>query len=484
MISHLPSIYRPSFGLLTDLYQLTMAYAYYRKGLHRRKSIFHLYYRKPPFGGQFALAAGLGLAVDLIRNFRFSAEDVQYLGRLQGDQGHPLFNEAFLNYLQRLRFEGEMWAVAEGEIVFPNEPILRLEANLLEAQLLETALLNLINFSSLIATKAARIKAVAGPREPVIEFGLRRAQGIDGGLTASRSAYLGGCDATSNVWAGRYYQIPVRGTHAHSWVMVFPDELRAFEAYADVLPHNTTLLVDTYDTLEGTRHAIQVAQQLQAKGYQLLGIRLDSGDLAALAKAARQLLDEAGLQSVPIVASNDLDEYSIQALKDQGAPISVWGVGTRLVTAFDQAALGGVYKLAAIQDEAGQWQPKIKGSEQATKSSLPGKLQIRRYYDLQGQAIASQLYDEWQGAPPPILATPSGLAVPIEAAARHQDLLQPVFLQGELVASLPTLRESRSFALTNYAHYHNHNWSGCYANSPALEEQKQKLLRSFKGTGA
>lgn len=479
MLSHLPSIYRPAFGLLTDLYQLTMAYGYYRQGLHRRRSIFHLYYRQPPFGGQMAVAAGLPLAVDLIRQYQFSAEDVQYLGRLTGDQGKPLFNEAFLNYLQRLRFSGDVWALPEGEMVFPNEPILRIEANLLEAQLLETALLNILNFSTLIATKAARIKAIAGPSEMVVEFGLRRAQGIDGGLTASRSAYLGGCDGTSNVWAGRYYQIPVKGTHAHSWVMVFPDEMTAFEAYAAVLPHNSTLLVDTYDTLEGTKKAIQVAQQLHAKGHRLLGIRLDSGDLAVLSKAARQLLDAAGLTEVAIVASNDLDEERIQALKAQGAPITIWGVGTRLVTAYDQAALGGVYKLAAIQDETGQWQAKIKGSEQAIKTSLPGKLQIRRYFDENGQPTASQIYNEWQGEPPAALAKDGGESS--ISAASYRDLLQPIFRDGAFVAQLPTLEESRQLAMDNYTAYHTKNWEGAHGNSPALEKQKQALIRSFRG---
>lgn len=484
MLSHLPSVYRPNFGLLTDLYQLTMAYAYYRKGLHHRKSIFHLYYRKPPFGGQLAVAAGLALAVDMIRQWQFSAEDVQYLGRLTGDQDKPLFNEAFLHYLQRLRFSGDILALAEGEIVFPNEPLLRIEANLVEAQLLETALLNIINFSTLIATKAARIKAVAGPNEAVVEFGLRRAQGIDGGLTASRSAYLGGCDGTSNVWAGRYYQIPVKGTHAHSWVMVFPDELAAFEAYAEVLPHNSTLLVDTYDTLEGTKKAIQVAYQLRAKGHRLLGIRLDSGDLAALAKGARQLLDEAGLEDVAIVASNDLDEARIKALKAQGAPITVWGIGTRLVTAYDQAALGGVYKLAAIQDEAGNWQAKIKGSEQAIKTSLPGKLQIRRYFNGQGQPLASQLYNEWQGEPTAALAQenrPNGNPI---IAASHRDLLQPIFLGGALVAQLPSLKESRQLAMKNYSRYEANDWQDKHGNSPSLEKQKLELIRSFQRLGA
>ncbi|MEL6356076.1 MAG: nicotinate phosphoribosyltransferase, partial [Bacteroidota bacterium] len=383
MPSHLSSVYHPNFGLLTDLYQLTMAYGYYRQGLHQRRSIFHLFFRKAPFDGSFAISAGLPLVIDLIRGLKFTADDVQYLGRQLGVDGQPLFNEQFLNYLQRLQFSGSIWAIPEGKIVFPHEPILRIEANLLEAQLLETALLNVINFSTLIATKAARIKTAAGSDNTVLEFGLRRAQGIDGALTASRSAYLGGCDATSNVWAGRYYGIPIKGTHAHSWVMVFPREIDAFSAYAKALPNNATLLVDTYNTIEGTKKAIEVGLELRKRGHNLLGIRLDSGDLASLAKQARQLLDNAGFHRTAIVASNDLDELRIKELKDSGAPITIWGVGTRLATAHDQPALGGVYKLAAIQDETGQWQPKMKLSEQLIKVSNPGKLQVRRYYNTQ-----------------------------------------------------------------------------------------------------
>ncbi|PHI20678.1 nicotinate phosphoribosyltransferase [Lewinellaceae bacterium SD302] len=457
--SHLPSVYRPDFGLLTDLYQLTMAYGYFRKGLHRRKSIFHLFYRKPPFGGQFALAAGLPLAIDLIKGLRFSADDVQYLGRQTGADGKPLFNEQFLNYLQRLRFSGDVWAAPEGSAVFPHEPILRIEANLLEAQLLETALLTIINFSTLITTKAARIKTAAGMDNTVLEFGLRRAQGIDGGLTASRSAYLGGCDGTSNVWAGRYYNIPVRGTHAHSWVMVFPDEQTAFEEYASALPNNVTLLVDTYDTLEGTKRAIEIGKKLQEKGHRLLGIRLDSGDLSELAKGSRQLLDEAGLQDTVIVASDSLDEYRIQALKESGAPITVWGVGTRLATAYDQPALGGVYKLAAIENENGELETRVKLSDTAIKVSNPGRLQVRRYHDLEGKVLASQIVSELHASNGNTIVTPTGEYPLPEAVTAYQNLLVPVFQNGEQVYNPPQLAESRKFALAQYASYSALDWS-------------------------
>jgi nicotinate phosphoribosyltransferase len=278
--THLSRIYRPDFGLLTDLYQLTMASGYWQRGLHGRRAVFHLFYRRAPFGGRYAIAAGLELAVDLIRRLAFSVDDIQYLGALTGSDGRPLFSESFLNYLQRLRFTGDVYAVPEGTIVLPHEPILRIEAPLPEAQLIETGLLTLINFSTLIATKAARVADAAGSDE-VFEFGLRRAQGIDGALTASRSAYLGGCHATSNVWAGRYYGIPVRGTHAHAWVMTFDDERAAFREYAAAMPNNCVFLVDTYDTLEGVANAIEIGRELRAQGRPWAGIRLDSGDLAA-----------------------------------------------------------------------------------------------------------------------------------------------------------------------------------------------------------
>ncbi len=447
--SHLGSVYRPDFGLLTDLYQLTMAAGYYRHGLHRRQSIFHLFYRTAPFGGHLAIAAGLPLAIDLINQLRFSADDVQYLGRLTGNDGKPLFTEPFLNYLQRLKFSGSVHAVPEGEIVLPHEPLLRIEAPLVEAQLLETALLTVMNFSTLIATKAARIKAAAAG-DTVLEFGLRRAQGIDGGLTASRSAYLGGCDASSNVWAGRYYGIPVKGTHAHSWVMVFPDEDRAFSAYADAMPNNAIFLVDTYDTIEGVKRAIRVGLDLRRRGHEMLGIRLDSGDLAVLSIAARKLLDENGFSNAAIVASDSLDEHAISQLKGRGAPISVWGIGTRLATGHDQPALGGVYKLAAIRDEHGNWQPKIKRSNTPIKTSNPGRLAVRRHFDAAGTPVASQLYNDFNGPPDDDVFRPDG-GVYAFRATESRPLLVPVFEEGRLIYDPPPLAESRQLALGNWA---------------------------------
>ena len=448
--THLARVYRPDFGLLTDLYQLTMAAGYYDRGMHNRRAIFHLFYRKPPFGGKYAIATGQALAADIIRGLRFSADDVQYLGRLKGADGQPLFREPFLNYLQRLRFSGDVLAMPEGSRVYPHEPILRVEASLVEAQLLETALLNVINFSTLITTKAARIRAAAG-RDTVLEFGLRRAQGPDGGLAASRAAYLGGCDATSNVWAGRYYGIPVKGTHAHSWVMSFPTEDEAFAAYAAAMPNNCILLVDTYDTEAGVRRAIRAGQELRARGHELLGVRLDSGDLAELSKVARRLLDEGGFPDAKIVASDSLDENAIRDLKARGARIDVWGIGTKLATAYDQPALGGVYKLAAIQNAAGAWEDRIKRSDTPIKTSYPGRLNVNELaFFERGQAILGanrMLYNEFDGAPGRAYVamgqdTPAELPPDVRP---FRDLLQPLFTAGEFVGeerSLADIRES------------------------------------------
>lgn len=428
------SAYSP---LLTDLYQLTMAYGYWKEQLHQRESVFHLYYRKNPFGGRYALAAGLAQVLDYLENFRFSVEEIQYLGRLNGADGKMLFDEGFLNYLQRLRLTVQVDAVPEGTVVFPNTPLLRVRGELLQGQLLETALLNLINFPTLVATKASRVvRAAAG--DLVLEFGLRRAQGPDGGLTASRAAYVGGCHGTSNLLAGHMYGVPVRGTHAHSWVMSFPDEETAFRAYARNLPGNTLFLVDTFDTLEGVRNAIVVGQWLKEQGHSLGGIRLDSGDMLALSIAAREMLDAAGFSEAAIVASGDLDEYEIERLKSAGAKINVWGVGTRLVTCYDQPALGGVYKLGAIRDLDGTWQWKIKKSNEPAKASTPGILQVRRYRDSEGRWLKDLLFDEEIGAP---------------ESENAVDLLQPQFQNGQRVGTAPTLEEIRSRSLRQLASF-------------------------------
>lgn len=485
MTAHIQKLYPSALGLLTDLYQLTMAYGYWKTGLYKKNAVFHLFFRKSPFGQQHAIAAGLALAVDFIRAYRFDVHDIQYLGGLRGADGGTLFDESFLNYLQRLEFQCDVEAVPEGSIVFPHQPLLRIKGPLMQCQLLETALLTLFNFSTLIATKASRIVQAAGGDE-VLEFGLRRAQGLDGGITASRAAYIGGCHASSNVMAGRLFGIPIRGTHAHSWVMCFDEELDAFEAYAQHLPNNCILLVDTYDTLEGVANAIRVGKKLQLKGQQLLGIRLDSGDLADLSQKARQMLDEAGFKDTKIVASNDLDEFQIGALKKAGSPIQVWGIGTRLTTAYDQPALGGVYKLAAIENESGGWDYRIKHSDTPIKISNPGVLQVRRFTAQNGQALGDVLYDEEN--PPKLWQFEDwnshklyNFGAEIKGEEQNtgrigSDLLQPVFRAGKLVAELPSLKETRSFCLDQQRLFSaERNYS--YGLERGLAQKKAQLLQ-------
>ena len=446
----LSGLYAPSLALVTDLYQLTMAYGYWQQGLQDREAVFHLYFRKAPFQGGYAIAAGLALAVDWMENLKFSEDDLTYLGSLRGSKGGVMFPPDFLRYLRELKFTCDIDAMPEGTVVFGNEPIMRVQGPLLQAQLLETALLTLINFQTLVATKAARIREAAGPSDEILEFGLRRAQGFDGGLGASRAAYLGGADATSNVLAGQRYGIPVRGTHAHSWVMAFENEIQAFSAYAQAFPDDSVFLVDTYDTLEGVRQAIHVAREMRAKGHELAGIRLDSGDLAYLSREARAVLDEAGFTNTRIVASNDLEENLITSLKQQGARIDTWGVGTQLVTAYNQAALGGVYKLAALRkaDDSG-WNFTIKLSEQVAKTSIPGILQVRRYLNEYGKPRADMLYNSAENLSNHLMLidpTDSTRRLPIRPETPYRELLEPVFRRGLRVLDLPTLAESRALA--------------------------------------
>jgi len=446
---------RPSLGLLTDLYQLTMASGYWKLGKSEQLAVFHLFFRRPPFAGGYAIAAGLGPAIDLIEDHRFEPSDVEYLATLRGNDGAPLFERGFLDYLATLRLTCDVAGMPEGTIVFGQEPLVRVQGPLLQCQLLETALLNIINFQTLIATKASRICAAARS-EPVVEFGLRRAQGIDGGLAASRAAYVGGCAATSNVLAGKLFGIPVQGTHAHSWVMSFDTEQAAFEGYAQVLPNNCVFLVDTYDTLAGVRRAIDVGKQLRRRGHEMVGIRLDSGDLAYLSIEARRLLDDAGFPHATIVGSNDLDERIIESLKAQGAKIAVWGVGTKLVTAFDQPALGGVYKLGALQDASGTWQPKLKLSEQIVKTSIPGILQVRRFENADG-FVADMIYDEIRGVDDRATIVDANYATrrkQIPRDATGVDLLMPVVRQGQRASEPPDLNAARRRTASQLARLH------------------------------
>lgn len=450
----LPPVPRAT-ALLTDLYQLTMAYGYWKSGKAEQEAVFHLLFRKQPFRGGFTLACGLRDAVEYLRGFRFEKTDLEYIGRLQGNDGRRLFEPAFIKYLGRLKLTLDVDAIPEGTVVFPQEPLLRIRGSILQAQLVETALLNLLNFQSLIATKAARV-CLAAQGDPVIEFGLRRAQGVDGALTASRAAYIGGCAGTSNVLAGKAFGIPVKGTHAHSWVMSFADEAEAFEAYAKALPNNCVFLVDTYDTIKGIGHAIEAGKRLRRAGNKLAGIRLDSGDLTYLSVAARKMLDAAGFKDAVIVGSNDLNEHLIASLKQQGATINVWGVGTMLVTAYDQPALGGVYKLSAIRKPDGQWDHKIKLSEQAVKVTNPGVLQVRRFRT-QKEFIGDAIYDETRPLPRDLTIVDPADATRrkhFPARTKSEDLLIPVLRQGKLVCELPSIDAIRGRALKQLSMLH------------------------------
>ncbi|NLV91315.1 MAG: nicotinate phosphoribosyltransferase [Firmicutes bacterium] len=433
----------------TDLYQLTMMYGYYRAGTHKREAVFDLFFRTGPFGGNHVITAGLEQAIEYIQNLHFSQEDLDYLASLK------LFSPDFLDFLRDFTFTGDILAMPEGTVAFPHEPLVRVKAPIYQGQLIETALLAMIGHQSLIATKAARV-VQAAEGDPVLEFGLRRAQGLGAGLYGARAAIVGGCAATSNLLAGQVFGVPVSGTHAHSWVMSFPTELDAFRAYAAAYPDACLLLVDTYDTLRsGVPNAIIVGKELEAKGHKLLGIRLDSGDISYLSREARKMLDSAGLTYAKIVASNDLDEHLIRDLKQQGAKVDTWGVGTNLITARDNPALGAVYKMVA-EEVDGKFVPKIKVSENREKTTNPGvKRPLRLMDNSTGKAIADLIILEEE-----VIDTSKPLTIfdPIETWKRKtlrnfsvQELLTPIFLQGELVYSLPSLPEIQQRAKENQA---------------------------------
>lgn len=451
------NLYKTSLTLLTDLYQVTMAYAYWKSGKADAEAVFHLFYRKEPFKGGYAIACGLDTIIDYLKDFKFDESDIEYLRTLNGHDDQPLFEEGFYDYLLGLKFSCTIDAVPEGTVVFINEPLVRVRGPLLQAQLIETFLLTNINYQTLVATKASRICRAARDA-PVLEFGLRRAQGIDGGMTASRAAYIGGCSSTSNVLAGKLLGIPVSGTHAHSWIMSFDNELDAFEKYAEVMDNNCILLVDTYNTRNGIINAIAIGKSLKARGKKLLGIRIDSGDLAYLSQMAREMLDNAGLYETKIVATNDLDEHILESLHDQNAQIDVAGVGTKLVTAYDQPALGGVYKLSALRNEEGRWENKVKLSEQTIKINIPGIQQTRRYFK-GGEMIADMVYNVEEGIPEnPVIIDPNDPTKRKHidpAEYQHKDLLVPIFERGELVYSKPEIHDSRQYAIDELSKLHS-----------------------------
>ena len=433
--------------LLTDLYELTMMQGYFKNPTNQTV-IFDMFYRTNPCGGAFAITAGLEQMIEYIENLKFTDEDIEYLRSLN------IFEEDFLEYLSNFRFTGDIYAIPEGTVVFPREPLVKVVAPIMEAQLVETAILNIINHQSLIATKAARV-CYAAKGDAIMEFGLRRAQGPDAGIFGARAAIIGGCAGTSCVLTGKMFDVPVLGTHAHSWIMSFPDEYTAFKAYADLYPDNCTLLVDTYDTLKsGVPNAIRVFQEMRDAGVKLTryGIRLDSGDLAYLSKKARKMLDEAGFEDATIAASNDLDEYLLHDLKIQGAAITSWGVGTNLITSKDCPSFGGVYKLAAIKTEDGEFVPKIKLSENTEKITNPGNKTIYRIYDKATGKIRADLICFVGEAFNP----DEDLVIfdPLETWKKTKlkggsysmrELMVPVFHNGECIYQSPSVKEIAAY---------------------------------------
>ncbi len=430
--------------MMTDLYQLTMMHGYYRTGKHKEPAVYDMFFRKQGDETNYAVCAGLEQVIELVEHLRFEEDDIQYLRSLN------LFSEDFLHMLRDFSFTGDIYAVPEGTVVFPMEPLIRVKAPLCEAQLIETALLNIVNHQTLIATKASRV-VYAAAGDSVLEFGLRRAQGPDAGIYGARAAIIGGAASTSNVMTAQMFGAIAAGTQAHSWVMSFPDELSSFRAYAEIYPDKCMLLVDTYDTLQsGVPNAITVFQELRAAGHEPVGIRLDSGDLAYLSKQARRMLDDAGFTKARIFASGDLDEYTIADLKQQGAKIDVWGVGTKLITGYDRPAMGGVYKLAASCVD-GEWKPKLKISENVWKITNPGIKKIARLYsNTDDKAIADLIMlddEEIDEGSPLTIFDPIETWKKMKVSNFHvRYLLQPVFVNGELVYDPPALHDIREYA--------------------------------------
>ncbi len=431
-------------ALFTDFYELTMAQGYWKRGMNR-PAVFDMFFRRQPFNGGFSIFAGLETFLDKLRSFRFSAEDLSYLSSLK------IFDPAFISYLEGFRFTGDIWAMDEGSVVFPQEPLIRVKTGLIEAQIIEGMLLNTINFQSLVATKTARVY-LASDKGKIMEFGLRRAQGPDGAMSASRAAFIGGASGTSNVLAGKRYGIPVMGTMAHSWIMSFPSEREAFDAYAETYPDRTVFLIDTYNTLEsGIRNAVAAGKRLAAEGKKF-GVRLDSGDIHYLSLEVRKALDAAGLRDATIAVSNDLDESIIQTLTAAKAPIDSWGVGTQMVTGGTEAAFTGVYKLAARTDGDDRLIPAIKFSDNPEKTTNPGIKQVWRIHDREGMAVADVMTLDQEDSRGPDAVRPDVDQAFWHPAAdyRHfhwkpdgeiRQLLKPRIRKGELVEAHPPLAE-------------------------------------------
>lgn len=478
MTTHL-SMYN-DLSMNTDLYQITMAQGYWADDREDDEACFHLFFRSNPFDGGYAIAAGINVFAEYVQeHFGFDRSDIQFLSELEGNDGKPIFEEEFLEYLSDLEFECDVSAVLEGTPVFPHEPLVRVKGPIIQAQLVETPLLNFVNYQTLVATKANRI--VRAGDGPVLEFGLRRAQGPDGGLSAARGAYIGGADGTSNVLAGKKLGIPVKGTHAHSWVQSYDTEEEAFESFARSNPNNGVFLVDTYDTIEGVKKAVKVAEELRQDGHEIVGIRLDSGDLAWLSQRAREILDDAGFEDAKIVASNSLDEYTIQSLDRQDDEIDVYGVGTNLVTCQDDPSLGGVYKLAAIRED--EWDFRMKLSERKVKRSIPGVLNVRRFQH-EGEYKGDMIFHEPGGKPETTeIINPMDAAQSKTCEGRSHTLLSPFFDNGEPVrsfnANLDAIQERRrhrmSFLHEGIKRYQNpHVYP--VGVSEELHEERQNLI--------
>ncbi len=452
--------------LLTDFYELTMMQGYFRENINETV-VFDAFYRENPCGNGFAIACGLDQVIDYVKNLHFSYDDIEYL------RGLGVFDEDFLDYLHSFHFTGSIYAIPEGTVVFPMEPLVKVIAPAMQAQLVETAILNIINHQSLIATKAARV-CYAAKGDPVMEFGLRRAQGPDAGTYGARAAVIAGCSGTSNVLAAQIFDMPALGTHAHSWIMSFDDELTAFRAYARIFPRNVTLLVDTYDTLRsGVPNAIQVFKELQEEGKlpASYGIRLDSGDLAYLSKRARKMLDAAGFKDAGICASSDLDENLINSLKDQGACINSWGVGTNLITSKDCPAFGGVYKLAAVK-RGDKFLPKIKLSENPIKITNPGNKTVWRIYDKESGKIRADLiamaHEEYDEDAPLMIFDPVDTWKKTylqPGSYTLREIMVPVFLDGKCVYESPSVREIKAY---------------CQKEQNTLWEESRRLVNPHK----
>lgn len=448
-------------ALFADAYAFTAPYAFWKSGLHETRVSFYMFHRKAPFGSGYAIAAGLQYVSDWLKGYYLDKSDLGFLAEMSGNDGKPLFEAGFLDYLDNFKFRCDVDAVPEGTVVFPHEPMVRMEGTILECLLAETFILTTVNSQSLFATKASRV-CEAAKGEPVMEFGARRAQGLDGAIAAARACYIGGTAGTSLLQAGKLFKIPVKGTHPHAFVMFFDAELDAFQTYAKALPNNAVFLVDTYDTLEGVRNAVRACEIVVAAGHRPIGIRLDSGDLAYLSIEAREMLDQAGFHDMQVFASNDLDEYLIESLKAQGATIAVWGVGTKMSTAYDQPAFGGVWKMSAKMEKdpwgTTVWKHKIKLSEQSVKTSVPGLLRAKRFMHPDGSYMADMIYDEITGIPQGdvVIVDPTDplrrRVIPVNTPC--EELLQPVFRNGEFCAEQPSLAKMRDRRADQLARFH------------------------------